>query len=242
MKIITKNKRGAGHVEAILSMVIFIGFIFALLYLIKPFETRGSNNNVDILRAAIPAHLKAELSQWGINVYEDFNSQGQPKGCFFILLELENNTQVLSSNGSFVQSVNRRSVNQNHLYIRGTSGLYTIYISDEFENNLSMDTAPCDLSTEYRLGLLSKVDAISYKKALEFNETYWSDYSRAKTLLRIPDSAEFGFIITDGIGGQIINSFKSPITSVNLNVKEVSTQMLYSNGTLQNVRIRIYSY
>ena len=226
------DKKGAGHLEAILAALIFIGFIFVLFYFIKPFETRTESNIIEILKANLPEYLSANLSEVGLNVEEDITGV-----CFSVPVSMGNHTAVFEKNGSLVNS----KATQNSLFIYGARGFYDVYISDEFSDS-NINTAQCFSASKYRLSVMRKVDALSYSKINELNKTYWENYEKFKDNLRVPKSSDFGFIILDDRGNIIVDSLKTPKTTLNIKADEVIKQMLHSNGTLQNIKMRIYAY
>ncbi len=226
------NKRGDSHLEAILAALIFIGFVFVLFYFIKPFETRTESNIIEILKANLPEYLSANLSEVGLNVEE--NVAG---ACFYIPASFGNYTVVFEKNGSLVNS----KATQNSLFIYGARGFYEIYISDEFVDS-NINIAQCSAISKYRLSVMRKVDALSYSRINELNRTYWENYEKFKDNLRVPKSSDFGFIVLDDRGNVIVDSLKSPSATINIKVDEIVRQMLYSNGTLQNIKMRIYAY
>ncbi len=227
------SKRAQIHIEAILSILIFIGFIFALFYLIRPFETPNQkSNNIEIIKTNLPQYLMANITQKGLNVLTNIAGN-----CFYIPQSMNGNTKVVADNGSEVESKSTT----NDFYIMGKKGFYTIYTSDDFTES-SIDTSSCPKIDNYRFSITSNVEVLSYKKIVEFNTSYWNNYDETKTTIKIPESNEYGFLIIDMKGSTIVNSFNSPTTAINLEVKEVSMPMVYSNGTIQNIRMRIYSY
>ncbi len=229
MKNIT-NKKGQVHIEAILSILIFLGFRFALFYVIKPFDTPTQNNNVDIIKTNLPQYLMANLTQKGVDVLDDTGSND----CFYLAKQsMKGNTKVVADNLTDIESKSTTT----DFYIRGKKGFYTIYTSDDFPDP-TMDSALCVEAKNYRFSVTTKVEALSYNKILNFNKTYWENYGSTKTEINIPASGDYGFLIIDMKGNTIVNSFKSPTTSINLNAKEVSMPMIYSNGTIQNVRMK----
>ncbi|MBS3074727.1 hypothetical protein J4447_04750 [Candidatus Pacearchaeota archaeon] len=227
-----KNKRGTGHLEAILAALIFISFVFVLFYFIKPFETKTESNTIEILKVNLPDYLKANLSKVGLNVEEDI-----AEACFSVPISMGSYTAVFEKNGSLVSS----KATQNNLFIYGARGFYDVYISDEFPDS-NINTAPCSAVSKYRLSVTRKVDALSYSKILALNKTYWENYEKFRDNLRVSKSSDFGFIVMDDRGNTLVYSLRTLSTTLNIKADEIIRQMLYSNGTLQNVKMRIYSY
>ena len=229
-----KNKNGLGHVEAILSITIFIGFMFVLLYLVRPFDLPKENNNIDILKVSLPEYLGANLTDVGLNVeVQNFSNAN----CFALNIDMGNYTRVYASNGSLVAS----KATQHKLYVKGKTDFYHVYISDEFDDT-SMDTNPCVPSNNYRFGSSNKIDILSFKKISALNTSYWEDYEGTKQKLRVLSSSDYGFIIFDSSNRQLVNSFRTPLSSVNLQVDEKAMPMLYKNGTIESVKLRIFTY
>jgi hypothetical protein len=227
-----KNKAGVSHLEAIISILIFISFVFALFYIIKPFETPTDNNNADILLAKLPKYLEANITSIGLLS----EKQGS---CFYINSPQGGRVMVYDRDGRIVDS---RIVLTN-LYIMGGNGFYTVYFWEDFEEG-SMSVTSCNeaKTEDYKLSVRSRVEALSHKKILELNDTYWKNYDEAREDAGIPQGSDFGFIITDSEGKEIVNSLRQPLSRINIEVKETSRMMVHTNGTIVNVRMRIYSY
>src|SRR3989344_4235249 len=94
------NKKGQTHLEAIIATVIFIGFIFILLYIIKPFETKSGSSNVEILINTLPQYLRANLTETGIKISASASST-----CFSVPLGL-GKIKTYSVTGSSQELVN----------------------------------------------------------------------------------------------------------------------------------------
>lgn len=229
------NKRGQTHLEVIIATVLFIGFIFVLLYIIKPFEVKGgSASNVELLLTTIPEYLRANLTEVGIKV----TGVNPSSSCFSVPLGLGRikTYRVTSNKEELTGSIGT----SNNVIIQGSNGFYNIYQWEDFEEE-TISTS-CQSVNDYTLASSRKINALSYKKILELNKTYNEDYDLTKSYLGISGSSDWGMIIVDDLGREIIRTLRTPRTQININVKETSTIMIYKNGTIQNVRVRIYSY
>ncbi|MEK6918858.1 MAG: hypothetical protein AABW73_02355 [Nanoarchaeota archaeon] len=229
---ITTSKRGQTHLEAILATVIFIGFVFVLLYIIKPFETKGGSDNSESLIITIPKYLEANMTELGIKVTNNANK------CFSIPLSTGKvkTYRVTSDKEELVDSKGTGT----NLLIDGPSGFYHVYQWEEFDDNSTINS--CASTSNYQLASSRKIDALSYKKMLSFNETYNTNYQESKISVGAPDNSDYGIIIIDDSGKEIIRALKVPKSQINVNVKEVQKIMVYTNGSMQNVRLRVYSY
>jgi len=227
------NNAGIGHIEAIISAVIFITFVFILFYIINPFSTTSQTNTADLLLKTFPQELKAELQR--VSLQLDETPQGG--ACFKIEPPLNITTKAFDSSGGVTDA----DLRNNKLSIRGSSGFYTLYFSNSF-TTLATPLNGCPTVNNYRLGIITKVDAVSHEEILDFNQTYWNEYSLSKEELRLGESSDYGIIIFDSLGQEVVNMLRPPRTALNINVDEKPYLMSYRNGTLQNIKIRIYTY
>ena len=69
--MLLKNKKAKGHVEAILSFVIFVGFLLFILTIFNPLRSSGKANLIDSVLINMEEQLKTEISSMSFSLTLD---------------------------------------------------------------------------------------------------------------------------------------------------------------------------
>ena len=193
------NKRGLGHVEAILSFVIFIGFIVFAFVFFSPFESnRTLRSTSDYAWREVYDFSRVELEIYSVFI-DDLSPPliaavsltGAPSGW---------NAVVEDSMGAIVQSYTDLSGVVH--YTTPSNKFARIKFGQDFSQgvNVIAGTPP----QSYTVSSSENSKFMSEKKLLELNASYYSDYSNLKKQFNLPNRVNFGFAVTFYDGTQIL--------------------------------------
>jgi len=233
------NTRGVNHVEIIISLVIFVGFLGFLFFIINPFES--SKKNIDYtnsIKKSLIENLKADLSQVSLKI-------NGVAGCYEIEIEDSGGVFVTDNEGAKISS-RRSNLNTNKIYIDGSGGkdFFNILISPDIDNGNFVCSNP---SEDYDLGFIRNVNAISYNKLQDFKTIYETDYDGAKRIIGLSKRDDFGFILSYPDGEKEESLLKDPSEELNVNVQQESVKVLYYDETdkkwyVHNMILKVYIY
>jgi len=193
------NKSGTGHVEIIISFVLFIGFLAFILIAFNPLKGPPNPAIVNSVYNGLEENLSVELNKVSINLD---STTGQ--SCF-VLKDSNNLVSDLKCNN---QNIIIRDKNNNKKYAEIVSGeivseitsennFYTIYCSDEIEpvtGSINLNLCKEYLGEEYEIGIIVSANYWSLKKITQLENSYLNNYPVIKKEF-IRDTSDFGFII-----------------------------------------------
>jgi len=226
------NKKGAsGHVEMILSFVIFISFILFIILIFRPVKLlKSDTSSLDITKNAIIEHLKVDLTTSSIILSSDFSANRGD--CFYLDFNLEENVVMKDEN-----KINAEK-NSGQLYFEYSGErFYRIFSSSELEeadyspevcNPLNVD--------DYSLGVTKETEKISYSKLESFFQNYNSDYEEIKSSLGVVN--DFNVIASDN-SGIIFQGNKEKPLGVEVKAKEISIETLNKDADIKYIILNI---
>lgn len=131
------NKRSQGHVEMILSFILFIGAILFIFFYINPFtKTTDNSDEINQIQNIIIRNITATVGRLSV--------LGNSAGCYNFI------------DGDYPST--------NYVEVKGnTPNLYTIYFGDAdvFPDIIKPNKGSC---SDYSLGIFSNETIISYRK------------------------------------------------------------------------------
>lgn len=193
------NKKAQGHIEIIISFVIFLGFVIFLLFILNPINReRVSNVIFDETWADIQNNLSINYEKVSLVLDSGVLNKLNSKDCFYISEVPYNLTNTLVLNSQNQPVVSSTKVSENQISITKIAGelLYGIYFSGEF-NNLAHSgvLSGCKeikkSDKDYDFGILNNETKILYENLLLFNQSYVSNYLQLKKYLGIKNEFEF---------------------------------------------------
>jgi len=142
------NKNGQGHIEMMLSFVLFLGAVIFIFLYIKPFSNTSANmDELNSVENTIMNHITVDIGRLSIVSFN--NSVTNPHFCY---------------------NFSETQYGTNYIEVRedspGTNKLYTIYFgnTDIFYNTISPHREISCIPQNYRLGVFSNQTIISYRK------------------------------------------------------------------------------
>jgi hypothetical protein len=146
-------------------------------------------------------------------------------GCFSIG-KIKDEKMIIKNQNERVNS----EVKNNKISIESSGNFYYIYFSNIL-NPISTSLTGCiELNeSDYQLGMLSNIQAYDISKFNELKLSYNSNYEGLKQSLGLANN--FGFIIKDTSGAEIINAVKKP-ENVNIKASEIPIQIVNSDADI----------
>lgn len=223
-----KSKKGAfGHIEIILSFIIFAGFVLFLFVFLNPLKKATiSEQELDIAERSIFNNLKIQLNYTTINV------ETIPGGqiCFEFNYITDSNIYVEDISGERVPA----KAEGGKIYIQGTGGFYYIYFSSEFGED---SVSNCYSNPITEIGTKKKLEVLYYPYIEEFKLNYEENYEGLKENLGI--TTDYGFVIYDSLREiEKINIMKDK-TGREIFSVDKGYQMLYQNGSREYVKVNL---
>ena len=183
------TKKSQGHIEVIISFVIFIGFVLTFFLFLNPLNRVAINPSaLDDIQAILFDNLSSPVKYVPVRLHSIQDA------CFEIndALDLGNTTIVFDSNGKILTS----QLNNGKISISnsGEEKFYKIYSSDLFEGSTLSLCIALD-SSDYGFGVLSSENRIFFENLKSLQRDYISDYDGLRKNLKI--RSNFDFVIFD---------------------------------------------
>lgn len=205
-----KSKRSQGHIEVMLSFVIFVGFLLFVFMFLNPFAKTKSNQVIKNIQESVINEISDEIGKLSIIV-------NKTTDCY-------DNSKVLIYGDKFIEKseVPRK---------------YTIYYNNIFGTG-GIPSCSAELGRNYSIGTYSKEKIVIYEKVQELKSNYTENYEDLKTSLGILN--EFIFELKKIDGGVEIGVNKNipagiEVESVNIPIRVINSKANISEYIL-NIR------
>ncbi len=236
-----KQKRGVGHVEVIISFLIFVSFVFFLMIIFTPFgRSSVSQSNLDVIERKIMKVITINLTKTSLilNSSVDFLNPGD---CVSVRFPLPDNVLMKDSNKNIVEAYRKGD----YLYFKYTGDrFYKVYSSPElkeFSDNVGQNCknlAPQD----YSRGITRIQEVVSSSKLENFFHEYSENYPQVKEDFGI--NTDFNIFIRD-ISDNILNNFmgeRHKPKGVSVAAKDVGIGILDEKATLTIAMMNIQTW
>lgn len=198
--------RGQGHLEVILSFVIFIAALGFALYFFRPTNTaRLADTSLDYVFRAIEKNASTIVVEYSVkidnaSIIEDNNKEGNHDKKILKLKKprgLQTFPTLVKTRGGTI--LNSDSSDGLNIKIKSDSGWEGIdFIFLDFNENFTSDSVSgSELPNDkyYTLGGSYSDNVISKDVVLRLNKTYYADYYALKSSFNIPTKVNFGFAL-----------------------------------------------
>jgi len=197
------KKRGIGHVEVILSFVLFVAAISAGFYFLNPGNAkRIADSSLEYAFREIVKNASTDIAIFGFKInndaiLEDESQNGQAIEVISINLPrqfINAKSKVSVLNGGILAS----KVESGLLSIKANDGwsdikFINVVLSDEF---IDEEIASAEhIERYYELASVQKQNVISEAKFKEIVKFYNSDYYGFKKYFNLPDRTDIGFLM-----------------------------------------------
>ncbi|MFH1710732.1 MAG: hypothetical protein ABH840_00300 [Nanoarchaeota archaeon] len=227
-------KKASGHVEVVLSFVIFIGFVIFLFSVFPVYQNKKSEIGLDSAERGILNFTLVEVN------YFDIVLEGSTECFSYPSKDISSKIIVRDFEGKRLEGKSVGDI----LYIRdedyslpGHGKFYGIYYSSEFSEQGcdNIDTGACesleDQSIDYEVGLVREDYMVAYNKVLDLTGEYKLNYGSVRGNFSIPKGENFEFAIADLKGKIILNATRKKPERTTVLSRNTPVQMVYQNGT-----------
>ena len=240
---VKRTKKASGHIEIVLSFVIFIGFVIFLFAMFPVYQTKKSEIGLDSAERGILNLTSVEVNYFSI-IFTDHYKRYKNYQCFYYPAR-DASSKIVVKNASG-DRVNATSIGSNwyvcdQSWTQGNyDTFYGFYYSSEFLEEgygLPSPIPNCaDLKVKndqvgYDIGLVRADYMISYNKTVNLTRTYSDSYESVKGDFSIPAGENFEFAITDLKGNIILNVSRNKPERTTVLSRNTPIQMVYKNGT-----------
>jgi hypothetical protein len=235
-----QTKLGQGHIELILSFIIFVGFVVALLVILNPVNQKNiTYSSLNDVQDKILNNLSITYEYIGLILTNPIASD---KSCFYIedKIQEDSNFIVRDESGVVVDA----KLSADKIYIKNTGKrYYKFYFSNSFHNSDGnfVDCAPL-LDTQYNFGVLNTEKIIFYENFYAFNNSYIVDYATLKKNLKIEN--DFDFVLYDIIKNELFNEslLKNNKKITTILSTEIALKTLNKNAESRDVILRLRTW
>lgn len=231
------KKRGAAHLEMVISFVFFISFVSILFIVLKPYDTGLMTGTV------ITGIEDSFREQVEVNFSEFFLKTdiiNQPNKCFALKLPNGNFKYVITkdSKGYVFDIDDKKNINSRiknkelNIESKKQTHAYKVFISPDLKEK-GKDKCNILQPDEYQFGSIYERKIISYKRLKEMKKNYDEKYDKLRSDLHIPKIFDFS-ITSEELPG--INMEKLIPDSNDLTVTERLYEVLDEEGKITNAR------
>ena len=227
-----KEKKGAAHIEMILSFVIFISFLIFVFAFINPVKrTEPSRALLEIAEQEIIKNSSINITTVSLKL-----NYTPAAPCFNIdLLELGidgiiGGNNIIARNSTDNATGSRKT--NSGLDIETSGDFYRIFASEDF-NNALYNPALCVAirKDNITIGQVTTAKTMSFKKLEMFSQAYAQDYNSLKKNINFPGRNDFGFILKDNLKNVILNASKEKPKSAIVIAKEQPVEIVYEDSS-----------
>lgn len=244
------KKRGMGHLEVILSFVIFITAVGFALYFFSPANSdRLVDYSMDYAFSEIENNASSFIYEYTIKVNGSSNGINAHSGAIAVNLSSDltgYNISVIDSSGQVLVSKISGSdwgvvYFNNNGRTWGTSDLVRAYVGKGFPaySSVPNDWNNLNLKKEYY-----EVASVSRKKVLveeqldSLNTSYWGDYGSLKTMFNLPGRVDFGFSVKFSNGDKIIAKKQVP-SGIDVFSESKGYEIIRKDGKIDSASMEI---
>jgi len=201
-------KKAGAHIEIILAFIIFFSVIGFALYFFSPLKSsRIVDSTLDYAFAEIIKNVSVDIDTYTviINAGEGINA-GEVAQLEIEGEEGNKNVRVTDDSGDVMLS--KRS-DDFVSFVWGGEKLVLIEFSEDFvDSDLSLDTPKS--GSYYQIASSKTRRAISEKRVIKLNESYYTNYLGLKEDFNLPRRVDFAFLLILNNGDEIEASIQTP--------------------------------
>ncbi len=227
------EKRGFGHVEAIMSFVIFIGFLIFAFTFFSPFQSgRTLTSSLDYAWREVADFAKIDLESYSIYI----NSTKPVVAIAIAGAPVGMNASVENSNGSIIPSYTTSTSVHFH---KPVNNIVRIKFAKDFVNGGPISGTPL-IDSEYSVSSSETQKIFSENKLLELNDRYYPNYSVLKTQFNLPNRIDFGFAVKFSDGLEIMASKQIPESVEVLSKNDRVAVVRIPSGVVEYADVRVF--
>lgn len=219
-----KIKKGASHVEVILSFVLFTSFIIFIFIVFKPLDVFSkTTSDLNMIENEILKNISGNLSVVSMKI--DSSATG---ACFSVDDPLDGLLPLIVKNES--GKVVNASRSGEKVYFENSGDFYRLYYSDELIETGLSGTCFELTDTDYATGFVKLRAVVPYSKLVDFKTRHNNNYEQLKQELGL----ENDFIVTLKNSAEIIFEVqKQKPAGIEIMAKDVPISILDEDADLK---------
>jgi len=223
-------KKASGHIEVVLSFVIFISFVIFLFAMFPVYQIKKSEIGLDSAERGILNFTSAKANYFVIVLNKSTQCFSYPSQ------DISSKLIVRNSSGGRINAKSEGGI----WYVQETALLndkfYGFYYSSEFsEEGYGVISGECknltNQSISYEIGLVRRDEVVSYSKMASLINNYNLKYGEIRGNFSMPAGENFEFSVVDLKGNIILNASRKKPERTTVLSRNTPIQMVYNNGT-----------
>jgi len=206
------NKKAQGHIEIMISFVLFVGFLLFFFLYMNPFSNAKEKVPIDKIQELIINNMSLKI------------------GILSAIVDTDNDCYSLEDVGEygskFVEIQDLDSPRKFTLYYHEMFGTGTISCVSRPERN-------------FKLGVYKEEDMIVYEQIQNLKENYESNYNLLKSLLGTRDDFSFSFKEIDGEEVEELSVSKQTPSGTERQAVEFPVRVINSTGYIQELILNL---
>ncbi len=200
-----KGQRGAGHVEFIISFLLFILVVSLFLLFINPVESDSVfKTSLKSISESILKNVSSSVEIYGVKINKDNPEITSPVVAIDVGPNSLSTSEVSAKN--LVGEILGSQRIGDEVYVEASSEEFVFFMFGFKENpEIVVNDFPDHNEDFYRIGSVHGAKVIFEKDLLRLVEDYNSDYDKLKNSLNIPQGVDFSFSIDFG-NGEIVEA------------------------------------
>jgi len=236
------NSKKGSHVGVMVSFLIFVTFILFVRSILEPVivSDEDKKNLAKEIGERIIENVSYEIISTTILIESSTTSSCLSLNSFFfgsqmnekIVVRDEDENVVSSSYTSENLRINRQS---------SSDKFFKVYCSENFDI-IDEESSTCESLTEgtgYEIGVVKKSSYVSEDKIIELINSY-SNYSKLKSELNVPNSTEIGVGFIYANGSEIKTPEKDATTNIYIEEKQI--EYFGSDANILSGKLRIKAW
>ncbi len=226
------SKRGLGHIEAVITLVVFIGFLIFAFSFFSPFRTsRTLDSTLDYAWREIEKNTSDNLETYSIV----FDSSVARLVGINIPGMTNFNATILDNSGSLIPSF----TNQLGVYFdRATNNFVVLQYSKHFDAGLNTIIGTILNSDKYTISSSNSKKIRFESLFLELKNKYSSNYAELKGNFNLPNRVQFGFSVLFSDGTKIETQQNIP-ENVEVISKNDRLEIMRVNGVTEFAEVNV---
>lgn len=228
-----KGKKAMGHVEMIISFVIFVSIITFLLVLFRPMVvfTKTTSASLDITESQILDSVSVELIVQSVKISNEI-SDGN---CVSLDKPEAINNRVIVRNSAYERINAKTDVTGSLINFQKSGDFYRIYSSAEFVES-SYSLTGCNPPQSYNLSVVKTYYKVSETYLNSLFGNYAADYQTLKTQLGLKN--DFNLILRDNENELLRAEIYKP-SGIEVMARDVLIEILDKDGNIKSAILNI---
>lgn len=234
-----KAKKGFGHVEVIISFVLFLSFIVFLLIFLNPIKKLSSNPAyLGLAEEKILGRISTNLTSFSLTLNSTL-AVGNGECIFFPFISPDYSPTAKLIVKSESGDITGASRTDSYVYFNYTyrKRFYKMYFSNELSEK-GLDTSNCRQLTEadYKIGVIQVEKVVSLPKLAGLKDSYINDYNSFKLNLGLKSNLN---LIAVNSTGDLLRLEKFKPRTEDIMAREVPIKILDENANLNPAVLNI---